>query len=304
MGAGPARLSEPGEDPSTWPAPAKLNLFLHITGRRADGYHDLQTLFQILDRGDRLRLETRADGVIERRSGNRAVPCAEDLVLRAARALREQAGDARLGVSVDVDKRLPAGGGLGGGSSDAATALVALNALWGLGMASEDLARCGAALGADVPLFVHGLSAFGAGRGDLLEPLSLGERWYLVLDPGVAVATGPMYAEPALRRDCAPLSAADVSSPGGRARCINVFEPVVLARYPAIAAAHEWLGRRLASTPGGEGPRLTGSGGCLFAAFDDPGAAEAVLGAVPARWSGFVARGVDRSPLLERLAAG
>lgn len=281
---------------SSWPAPAKLNLFLQITGRRADGYHLLQTVFQLLDRGDTVRLRRRDDGRIERLSELAGVAPAQDLVVRAALALKPYASEGA-GADIAVDKRLPLGGGLGGGSSDAATVLVALNALWGCGLAVEALARLGLSLGADVPVFVLGRSAWAEGVGEILTPLTLPDRWYVVVDPKTSVSTAPLFQAAELTRDARPttiprfLAGAETS---------NVFEPVVSARYPAVAAALLWL------EPYGR-PRLSGSGGCVFVDVATQAEAEALAASCPREWSAWAARGVNRSPLLaalESFAAG
>lgn len=281
---------------SAWPAPAKLNLFLQITARRADGYHLLQTAFQLLDRGDTVHLQPRADGLIERLSELAGVAPAQDLTVRAAQRLKPFA-PAGAGVSIRVDKRLPLGGGLGGGSSDAATVLVALNRLWDCGLATGELADLGLALGADVPVFVHGRSAWAEGVGEVLTPLTLPEPWYVVVDPKTSVPTAPLFQAAELTRDARPttiprfLAGAETS---------NAFEPVVSARYPAVAAALRWL------EPYGR-PRLSGSGGCVFVDVATEAQAVALALACPQQWSAWAARGVNRSPLLaalESFAAG
>jgi len=269
-----------------WPAPAKLNLFLHVTGRRADGYHDLQTVFQLLDRGDELHFGVRDDGRIRRRRPLAGVADAHDLCLRAARLLQTATG-ARHGADIELVKRLPLGGGLGGGSSDAATTLVALNALWGTGLRPDELATLGRRLGADVPVFVHGRSAWAEGVGERLTPLTLAPRWYLVLFPECHVATAEIFDAPELTRDSKPITIPDFLA--GRTR--NDCEAVVAARYPQVAEALRQLARA---------GRMSGTGACVFAAFDDAAAARRAL---PAGWRGLVARGVDRSPLLDRLEA-
>lgn len=276
--------------PPSWPAPAKLNLMLHIVGRREDGYHLLQTVFQLLDVGDRLRFRLREDGRIVRRSEIPGVAADEDLCVRAARLLQAHAG-CRRGCEIELDKMLPMGGGLGGGSSDAATTLVALNHLWGLGLDRATLAERGLQLGADVPVFVHGHSAWGEGVGERLTPLELPSRWYVVLHPGVHISTAELFAAPELKRDCPPLAAADYVPGMGE----NVFQPLVVARYPAVAEALDWLGRFAPA-------RLTGTGACVFAAFEDEAAARAVLAQCPAKMTGFVARGVMNSPLISVMA--
>jgi 4-diphosphocytidyl-2-C-methyl-D-erythritol kinase len=273
-----------------WPAPAKLNLFLSILGRRADGYHELQTVFQLLDFGDRIGIETRRDGRILREGGLRDVPEADDLAVRAACLLKQATGTSQ-GASLRIEKRIPAGGGLGGGSSDAATVLVALNRLWRTGLDTAALAALGRRLGADVPVFVHGHSAFAEGVGERLVPIELPERWYLLLDPGEAVSTAALFAAPELTRAAPPQTIPDFVS--GRARG-NAFEPVVRRRHPRVAAALDWLGAHVEA-------HLTGTGGCVFAAFADREAAEALAARSPVGCSAIVARGVNRSPLLDRL---
>lgn len=278
-----------------WPAPAKLNLFLHVTGRRPDGYHRLQTVFRLLDFGDELSIEATTDGRIERPAGLAGLPPEEDLVVRAARALQAASGTPG-GARIRVYKRIPAGGGLGGGSSDAATVLVALNRLWGLGWPAARLAELGMALGADVPVFVHGRSAWAEGVGERLVPLSLPPAWYFVVYPGCAVSTAEVFSDPELTRDTPETTISGFLSSGGRNDC----EPVVRRKYPAVAAAMAWLAERA----GGRTARLTGTGGCVFAEFEAEAPAGALLSELPAGWTGFVARGLDYSPLLARVAAG
>jgi 4-diphosphocytidyl-2-C-methyl-D-erythritol kinase len=273
--------------PATWPAPAKLNLFLHVLGRRADGYHELQTVFQLLDFSDQLTFSLRRDPEILRPAGLDGLAEEDDLVVRAARLLQSEAG-VEEGVEIRVDKRIPAGGGLGGGSSDAATTLVALNHLWDAGMSKEALAGLGARLGADVPVFVQGRSAWAEGTGDRLTALDLPARWFLVIHPGVAVPTAEIFSAPELTRNSTPITISRFLSAGGRNDCV----PVVRDRYAEVGRALDWLGRR------GEA-RLTGTGACVFAAFEDERHARAVLAELPAKWSGFVARGLNRSPLLD-----
>lgn len=277
-----------------WPAPAKLNLCLHVTGRRADGYHELQTAFQLLDYGDELAFTPRSDGLIDRPLGAPDVAVEDDLVVRAARLLRDAAGCPGHGVSIEVMKRLPAGGGLGGGSSDAATTLVALNELWGLGLPRQDLARLGIRLGADVPLFVGGHSAWAEGVGEELTPLSLPPVWYAVVFPGAGSSTREVFQAPELTRNSPKVTMGSfLAQVGGGGVLRNDLEPVVRARHAGVRQALEWLGRRGTA-------RLTGSGSCVFAAFATEAAAQAATIGVPAAWTAFVARGVDRSPLLDR----
>jgi 4-diphosphocytidyl-2-C-methyl-D-erythritol kinase len=275
-----------------WPAPAKLNLFLHITGRRADGYHELQTLYQLLDWGDRLSIETRPDGVIRRSSGPDGVAEQEDLAIRAAHRLKEAAGG-RLGATIGIRKHIPAGAGLGGGSSDAATVLLVLNRLWGCGLSQHELARIGLSLGADVPVFVHGRSAWGEGIGERLQALELGDRHYVLLFPGVRVATAGVFADPQLRRDTPPIKPA-ATLPDSAA---NDCEAVVLARHPEIAA-----GMRALAEYGQ--PRLTGTGSCIFLAARDESVARSVTSRLKSRYNVRAVRGVDRSPLMQRLLKG
>ena len=274
-----------------WPAPAKLNLFLHVTGRRPDGYHELQTVFQLLDLKDTLAFEPRDDGVIERRGGPAGVAPEHDLAVRAARLLQAHTGT-RLGANLWLDKHIPVGGGLGGGSSDAATVLVALNALWGTGLDTPALAALGLSLGADVPVFVHGRSVWAEGIGEVLEPVDLPPRWYAVVCPSVGVSTAEVFQAPELTRNSPKITIRGFLQAGGRNDC----EPVVVARQPEVRAAIEWLGVRGAA-------RLTGTGSCVFAGFVERERAEAALVGLPPRWTGFVARGLDVSPLVRRLQA-
>ncbi|HEB58304.1 MAG TPA: 4-(cytidine 5'-diphospho)-2-C-methyl-D-erythritol kinase [Gammaproteobacteria bacterium] len=285
------------QDPAqfTWPAPAKLNLFLHITGRRDDGFHELQTLFQFLDRGDRLRFAPRGDGAIVRHGGLAAVPAEDDLVVRAARALQARCGTDS-GVDIWLEKVLPAGGGLGGGSSDAATTLVALNALWDCGLGVAELARLGLELGADVPVFVRGEAAWAEGVGEQLAPVAglgvdLPEPWYVVLAPPVSVSTAEIFSDPALIRDCPAIKIRDFLA----GQVSNVCEKVVFRRYPEVARAQGELARFAPA-------RMTGTGACIFAAFDDEAAAREAAKALAGRWPLLVARGRNRSPLQTALA--
>ena len=273
-----------------WPAPAKLNLFLHVTGRRADGYHLLQTVFQFLDHGDELDFEIRDDGAILRLSGPAVVSEAEDLSLKAAQLLKAETGTP-LGVGINLRKILPLAAGLGGGSSDAATTLVALNALWGTGLDAGALRALGLRLGADVPVFIGGEAAWAEGVGEELSPLELPEPWYLVIQPACQVSTREVFQAPELTRNSAAITIARFRAGFGR----NDLEPVVRARYPAVSEALDWLAARGRA-------RLTGSGACVFADFEAEESARDVLAALPRGWQGFVARGCNRSPLQARLA--
>lgn len=274
----------------SWPAPAKLNLFLHITGRRADGYHLLQTVFQLLDTGDMLGFSLRDDGQIRRCYSLAGVAEQDDLTVRAARLLQARC-NIRRGADLYLDKRLPAGGGLGGGSSDAATTLVALNRLWDCGQSPAQLATLGLQLGADVPVFIHGHSAWAEGVGDRLEPLALPEAWYVVVAPAVNISTAEVFADSQLIRDCPPITIRDFLT-GRRVR--NVCEPVVLARYPQVAEALQALSNYAPA-------RLTGTGACVFARFDSESAAREAWNGLSGQWRGFVAKGVNTSPLLQVL---
>ena len=269
---------------SVWPAPAKLNLFLHVTGRRPDGYHELQTLFQLVDLCDSVAVTVRDDGHIERSQGPVDVPPESDLVVRAARALQAASGT-HLGATLRVLKRIPMGGGLGGGSSDAATTLLALNALWGCGLGRDDLALLGLPLGADVPVFVRGFSAWAEGVGERLTPVTLPERWYVIIHPGVGVSTRDVFQSSELTRNSPIITIRAFFEAGGRNDC----EPVVRARCPQVAAALDWLSRYAPA-------RLTGTGSCIFASCATAIEAERIAARVPDGWTSFVARGLNISP--------
>ena len=275
---------------TTWPAPAKLNLMLHITGRREDGYHLLQSVFQFLNFGDEIVITVRNDGEIKRLSDLPGVEAEHDLVIRAARLLQQQSG-CTLGADIKVDKRLPMGGGLGGGSSDAATVLVALNRLWETNLSLKALAELGLQLGADVPVFVHGHAAWAEGVGEILQPVELPEPWFLVLIPPVEVSTAEIFSDPQLTRDCQAIKIRDfLAGDGG-----NVCQPVAASHYPEIAQALTWLGRFAEA-------KMTGTGSCIFAAFDSEAQAQEVYQQLPKGWEGFVAKGSNRSALHRRLA--
>ncbi len=282
--------------PSWWPAPAKLNLFLHVLGRRPDGYHELQTVFQLIDLCDRIGLAPRPDAAIERADGMPGLPAERDLAVRAALALQRHAG-VRQGVTLHIEKRIPAGGGLGGGSSDAATVLLALNALWGTRLAPGELAALGLGLGADVPLFVHGASAWAEGLGERLSPLQLPALWFLILHPGVAVSTADIFQAPELTRNSTPLTIRTFALDQTR----NVCEPIVRARHPEVAAALEWLDAQIDHRDPRHGARLTGTGACVFADFEQEADARQVAQRTPGGWQSFVVRGLDRSPLHDLL---
>ncbi len=270
-------------------APAKLNLMLHITGRRADGYHLLETVFQFIDLCDRVTLEATAGGKLERLPGGTPVAPEDDLALAAARALRQAAGVAQ-GARIAIDKRIPVGGGLGGGSSDAAACLLGLNRLWGLDWSLEALAAIGLRLGADVPVFVHGHAAFASGIGERLQAIDLDEPTYLVVDSRVAISSAEIFAARELTRSCDPITIRAFLDGAGT----NVCEPVVRGLYSEVGAALDWL-------EGFAPARMTGTGGCVFAAFDGLDAANEVKSRVPAPWVAHVAAGMNRSPVHRQL---
>jgi 4-diphosphocytidyl-2-C-methyl-D-erythritol kinase len=275
----------PGPD---YPAPAKLNLFLHVVGRRADGYHLLQSVFHLIDRCDRLRIRVREDGLVRRLSELPGVAAADDLVIRAAHMLKEASGTA-LGADIEVEKSIPVGGGLGGGSSDAATTLLALDRLWKTGFGAEALAELAPSLGADVPFFLFGTSAWVEGIGERLAAIEVPERWYVVLTPPVAVPTGAIFAAPELTRDTEPLKMEDFSAQSAD-RFKNDLEAVVIERYAEVRRSLEWLRQHGKA-------RMTGSGACVFAEFASREAAEQVLDLLPAPMAGFVAKGLTHHPL-------
>ncbi|MDQ7015474.1 MAG: 4-(cytidine 5'-diphospho)-2-C-methyl-D-erythritol kinase [Gammaproteobacteria bacterium] len=274
---------------TAWPAPAKLNLFLHITGVREDGYHQLQTLFQFLDYADSLDFSLRDDGQIVRLTDFPGVAEEDDLVIRAAKLLARQS-ERSLGVGIALNKILPLGGGLGGGSSDAATTLVALNQLWGLRLTLNQLAELALQLGADVPVFVRGLAAWAEGVGEQLTPVEVAEPWYLVVVPDCQVSTAEIFSNSQLTRDCSAIRIRAFLT----GQTINVCQPVVKALYPRVAEALDWLSNHSVA-------RLTGTGGCVFAAFEAREQAERIFSLLPSGWSGFVAKGCNSSLLLRRL---
>jgi len=281
---------------SMWRAPAKLNLFLHILGRRPDGYHELQTCFQFVDLCDEITLEVRADGQIRRAMDIPGVPPEADLCVRAAQALKDAAG-VSLGADIHLLKRIPIGGGLGGGSSDAATCLVALNRLWGIRWPPEKLAALGLKLGADVPVFVHGRAAWAERVGERLTPLyppeAPVESNYLILKPKVFVSTAAVFQDPELTRNSPPITIHGFLASGGRNDCLGV----VRRRYPEVAQALDWL-----SAYGSA--RLTGTGACVFLACETLERGREIVRELPPACEAYVARGLNDSPLLERLATG
>ena len=285
--------------PHTFPAPAKLNLFLHVTGRRADGYHLLESVFQLLDFGDTLDIRVRTDGVVSRSSELAGVAEEADLVVRAALALKAASGTAQ-GADIAVTKRIPLGGGLGGGSSDAATTLLVLNRLWGLDWPRRELARIGLTLGADVPFFIFGRTAFACGIGEELVAVAPPPRWHTILVPPVAVPTAAVFRAPDLTRNSESVKMVDFSAgawgfPGRRFR--NDLEPVACAGFEQVARALSWLRRFDADAA--ITARMTGSGACVFSAFEAREAAAAVVAARPADCGGILALGLAEHPLLD-----
>lgn len=295
---------------SLWPAPAKLNLFLRITGRRADGYHELQTVFRILDWGDTIRLRVRDDGRVVRHGASApGVAESDDLTVRAARMLQTAAKIAQ-GVDICIEKRIPSGGGFGGGSSDAATVLRALDRLWGCDLPVDTLAALGLRLGADVPVFVRGENAWAEGLGERLTPVRLPPAWYLVVSPGVHAATATLFQAPELTRNAAPATISDFVSDAGLGAAVtrgdmaslgNAFEPVLRRREAAVEHVFAVLAE--ASRPFAGVPRLTGSGSGCFVEFAERGSAEAALARLPPGLDARVVAGAQRSPLLDALEA-
>lgn len=276
---------------TTWPAPAKLNLFLYITGQRSDGYHYLQTLFQFLDYSDQISIQLTDDGGLHLITGCHSLSHPDNLILKAAKLLRCSAlAGGRVtpssGATLTLEKRIPMGGGLGGGSSNAATTLVALNQLWQINYSTEQLLKLGVKLGADVPVFISGVTAFAEGIGEQLQPSHAPEKFYLVAHPGIEIATPSIFKAPELRRDTPARPLSELLTATWRNDC----EAVVRKRFPVVEELLKWL---LQYAPA----RLTGTGACSFAEFDTESAANQVLKQLPARFSGFVTKGVNRSPL-------
>lgn len=275
----------------TWclPAPAKLNLFLHITGVREDGYHNLQTIFQLLDYSDEVTLKLRLDGVINRVEGLANVDPEDDLIVKAARALQAYTGSS-YGVDLGVRKVLPVGGGIGGGSSDAATTLLGLNQLWRCDVSEKELLTIARTLGADVPLFVKGVSAWAEGIGEELTPLKLPEKWYVVIHPNVFISTEKLFSSKLLTRNKTVLRMRIFPTADNE----NVFESVVRKEYPEVENALQWLDKFSSA-------RMTGTGSCVFASFESKQQAAAIMQQIPRKWVAFVAKAVNNSPLLDAL---
>lgn len=287
--------------PNIWPAPAKLNLFLHITGRRDDGYHNLQTLFQFLDANDFLQFQIRNDGQINRQTEIADIDPQQDLTVRAARLLQEHAG-CSLGVDISIEKNLPMGGGLGGGSSDAATTLVALNELWDVKLSQAELIDLGSSLGADVPIFIYGQSAWAEGIGEKLQAVDLPESWFVVLFPGVTVSTAELFADPELTRDARPIKIRDYFEGG----TINVFEPIVRRRYSAVNFALKWLSEQEIKSI--HTPMMTGTGSCVFAGYEDEASAKRIAQLAEQQsasdWKVILAKACNMSPLVQKMKSG
>jgi len=270
-------------------APAKLNLMLHITGRRDDGYHLLETVFQFIDLADRIEFNSNDTGKILRLQGNSPVAAADDILLAAATLLQARF-QVDKGVSIDIDKRIPVGGGLGGGSSDAATCLLALNQLWALGLSLDQLAGIGLELGADVPVFVHGKAAWATGIGEKLQAIELEESIYLVIDPKIAVSTAQIFAAQELTRNSDPLTIRAFLRGSG----CNVCEPVVRNLYPQVGEAIDWLSQYAAA-------RMSGTGACVFATIDSLEQAEVVKSRLPRQWNAYVTRAMNHNPVHQQL---
>ncbi|RDV27576.1 4-(cytidine 5'-diphospho)-2-C-methyl-D-erythritol kinase [Alteromonas aestuariivivens] len=272
-----------------WPSPAKLNLFLHILGRYPNGYHQLQSLFQMLDFGDRLAFSVNDTGLITLSPSIEGVADDDNLIVRAARLLQTKAKVTQ-GVHIQLDKQLFMGGGIGGGSSNAATTLVALNHLWQCNLSEEVLAALGLSLGADVPIFVHGKTAFAGGVGEHIDATELPEQWYLVVNPGVHISTAEIFGAPELPRSTPPMNWQDYCFEQTRNDC----QQIACKRYPEVAKLLQWL---LHYAPS----RMTGTGACVFATFADQKLALEVQAKLPCNWSSFVAKGVNLSPLKQKL---
>ncbi|MDJ0832160.1 MAG: 4-(cytidine 5'-diphospho)-2-C-methyl-D-erythritol kinase [Gammaproteobacteria bacterium] len=268
-------------------SPAKVNLMLHITGRRDDGYHELQTVFRLIGLYDQLTFTIREDSEITRNSANSAVAEADDLTVKAAKLLQRQYEVAQ-GVDIQIDKQIPMGGGLGGGSSDAATTLMALNQLWQLDLSTEKLQQIGLQLGADVPVFIFGRNAWGEGIGEHLTALDLPDSWYLIVHPNIFVSTAQVFSAQDLTRDCHPITIRAFLEGAGS----NVCQPVAAKLYPEIQQAIDWLDQF------GQA-RMTGTGACIFAAFDSAEKAYSVKSRLPEKWSGYVVQGLNTNPVTD-----
>jgi 4-diphosphocytidyl-2-C-methyl-D-erythritol kinase len=272
-----------------WPAPSKLNLFLHIIGKRSDGYHEIQTVFQILEFGDELQFLPSENNQVNLTGNYTGVNQKDDLIFRAAELLRLTTG-IKHGICISVNKRIPMGGGLGGGSTNAATTLVALNQIWSTGLSITELAELGLKLGADVPIFIHGQSAWAEGVGEKLTPLTLPEDWFLIIHPGCSVNTREIFEIPDLTRNTSPITIRDFD-----AGCYhNDFEVVVYRKFPEIEEAAAWLGKWTKAN-------LTGTGACIYGRFENKQSAIQAFNNIPGKWQGFVSKGLNTSPLMGKL---
>ena len=276
--------------PDWWPSPAKLNLFLHILGKQENGYHSLQSLFQMLDHGDKLAFHVTNDNAVTMYEPLPGVPDSENLIIRAANLLKPHAERKSAGAAITLEKVLPMGGGIGGGSSNAATTLVALNHLWNCGLSDVELAELGLSLGADVPIFVYGKTAFAQGVGEDITPCAQPEYWYLVVNPGIHISTAEVFSAPDLPRDTPAMLWDDYHYERTRNDC----QEIVCNRYPEVAKLLQWLVHYAPS-------RMTGTGACVFATFTDQNLARQVQAMLPAPWQSFVAKGVNQSPLKQKL---
>ncbi len=283
-----------------WPAPAKLNLFLQITQQREDGYHELQTVFQFINMADRLRFDVREDAKIVRKTDNEGIKSQDDLIIKAANILQHVTNTTQ-GANIYLQKLLPMGGGVGGGSSDAATTLVVLNHLWETGLSIDELAVIGLKLGADVPVFIYGHAAFAEGVGEKLTPLNPLECWYLLVQPEINVSTVKIFSDSQLTRDCSAIRICDleigtVNELLNFEKLGNVFEPIVVKQHPEIAEVIDYLSQYSKA-------RLTGTGACVYSAFNSKDDAEQVMATMPDHWAAFIVKGLNQSPLQVMLEA-
>lgn len=275
---------------TNWLAPAKINLFLHVTGRRSDGYHTLQTVYQFIDLCDVLQFAVREDNDVQLKTDFDEVPPEDNLVVKAARALQASSGT-RSGADINLKKVIPTGGGLGGGSSDAATTLVALNEFWRLGLSIKELAEIGVTVSADVPVFVYGQASWAEGIGDKLTPVAPKEPWYLVVNPNVQISTAALFNLPELTRNMSPITIRDFMD----GRSTNVFESIVMARYPQVRAALEWLSRNNRTSRA----KMSGTGSCVFSPFETEEEARKLHEQLPETMTGYVVKGHNASPLYD-----
>ena len=276
----------------TLPAPAKLNLFLHITGRKENGYHNLQTLFQMLDYGDHLEIESNNTGKIELSSNEKSIPNKENLILRAAKALQNYS-TCDCGAKIILKKKLPIGAGLGGGSSDAATAILGLNAVWNLTLTNTELPGIGSKIGADVPVFISGRTSWAEGVGEKLTPIDTPNKWFLIVTPNIFVSTSKIFSHPSLTRNTHPIKIRATEENVWKNDCQLVVEDL----YPEVKKVRQWLANYAPA-------RMTGTGGSVFSSFSVEDEAKAILKNIPKPWHGFVAKGVNKSPALEILSSG